>query len=218
MFDWYFSLYSAWLKRAKNLITEEDYDLAYFLRPTVGWEDFDVAGPVREGPREKALWFRNLTWEKTVLDVGCGRGEQIRWWAEHEAKHVTGIDWSQDAVDIATEFCQHLANVAILKADARSFHPERRFDVVMMLDFIEHLTEEDARAIYLLCAREWLVSGGWVGVACPPRNVCRYHLYHQTQGSMRRDLERAGFEVEYLKEHRDTGRGVVYVAKARLKC
>jgi 2-polyprenyl-3-methyl-5-hydroxy-6-metoxy-1,4-benzoquinol methylase len=199
------------------MMTSEDYNRAYYLRPTVGWPKFDIHGPVRKGPREKALWFRDLVWKKTVLDVGCGRGEQIRWWAEHEAKHVTGIDWSQDAVDIASGFCQHLTNVSIMKMDARSFHPAQRFDVVTMLDFIEHLIEDDAHTVYKLCAEKWLVPGGWVGIACPPENTCKYHFYHQSQGAMRRDLEQVGLTVEYLKEHRDTGRGIVYVAKAKLK-
>lgn len=198
-------------------MTSKDYNRAYYLRPTVGWPAFDVAAPVRKGPRKKALWFRDLIWEKTVLDVGCGRGEQARWWAEHEAKHVTGIDWSQDAVDIASRFCRHLTNVSIMKADARTFRPAQRFDVVTMLDFIEHLTQRDAGAVYRLCAEKWLVPGGWVGVACPPKNTCKYHFYHQSQASMRRDLEQAGFTVKYLKEHRDSGRGIVYVAKAKLK-
>jgi len=198
-------------------VTSKDYNRAYYLRPTAGWPAFDVDGPVRKGPREKALLFRDLVKGKTVLDVGCGRGEQTRWWAEHGAKHVMGIDWSQSAIDIASRFCRHLTNVSIVKVDARSFRAKQRFDVVAMLDFIEHLTKRNARAVYSLCAREWVISGGWLCVVCPPRNECRYHLYHQSQRTMRQDLERVGFTVEYLKEHRDLGRSSVYVARAKLK-
>ncbi len=85
--------------------------------------------------------------------------------------------------------------------------------MVTMFDFVEHLAPEDARAVYRQCASEWLAVGGWLCVICPPANQDPYHLYHQTQGTMRRDLQAAGLKVTYLKE-RTTERGYIYVARA----
>lgn len=196
------------------MITIEDYDREYFLR--VSHQDFDVSGPVRSGPRSKVSWFEHLIPHRTVLDVGCGRGEQVKVMAELGAALVVGIDWSYDGVDIAREFCRGIPNALIYRADARNYHPSITFDVVTMFDVIEHLTKEAAQVVYSLCANEWLSTGGLLCVMCPPKSEHKYHLYHQSRESMKQDMEQAGFDVKYLHVHRSGGRRV-FVALGRKK-
>jgi len=199
-------------------ISEKDYNEAYFLRRPTGEPSFNPNSPVRPLQARKARLFADMVNGKKVLDVGCGRGEQARWWAEHGAKEVVGIDWSQTAVDIASCYCSHLKNVTILKEDARRYEHECKhyYDVVMMMDFIEHLTRRDAIKVYKRCWEHWLTPDGWLGVVAPPRNTCRYHLYHQSEVSLRRDIEGAGFRIKHLKKHK-VGPSVFVVKAHRLR-
>lgn len=198
------------------MITMEDYDREYFLRRSFR-SNFDVNAPVRPEPESKVRWFSHLLPGKTVLDVGCGRGEQVRVMAGLGTELVVGIDWSYDGIDIARQFCRGLKNVRIYRRDARNFHPDIRFNVVTMFDFVEHLTEEAAQAVYRLCAKEWLVPEGRLCVICPPRNKHKYHLYHQSRESLRRDIEATGFDIEGLGAERSLRGGRIFVVEARLK-
>lgn len=199
-------------------VTVEDYNEAYYFRKPVGEPSFNANGPVRVLQARKAALFSSMIKGKRILDVGCGRGEQARWWAENGAKKVDGIDWSQDAVDIALSYCSHLKNVTIVKADARHYeHTHKHFyEVVLMLDFIEHLTKQDAVKVYKRCWKHWLTPDGWLGVVCPPKNVCKFHLYHQSVQTLRRDIESAGFRIKSLKKHK-VGPSIFVVKAHRLR-
>jgi len=194
--------------------TEMDYDTDYYLRPPTDEPLFDIDGPIRPRQAQKAALFSDMIRGKRILDVGCGRGEQSRWWAENGAREVVGIDWSQTAVNIASCYCSHLKNVTILKADARTYqHPRKHFyEVVLMIDFIEHLVRDDAIEVYKRCWEKWVTPDGWLGVVSPPRNTCVYHLYHQSRDSLRRDIEGAGFRIKYFKMHKISE--PVFVVKA----
>lgn len=200
--------------REPHVITVEDYNRDYFLRPSHA--SFDVHGPVRRGPASKVDWFKHLIPYRTVLDVGCGRGEQVRVMADLGASLVVGVDWSPDGVDIAKEFCAGVKTALILQHDATTFSPPIRFNVVTMFDFVEHLTEEDARWVYRLCADDWLSVGGWLCVICPPKSKHKYHLYHQSRGTLRQDIEEAGLNVVYLSAHKSNTRSSrVFVVMAQ---
>jgi len=196
------------------LIAVEDYDRKYFLRRS--HSGFDVTAPVRKGPASKVTWYEHLIPHRTVLDVGCGRGEQVRVMANLGAALVVGIDWSSDGVDIAREFCADVKTALVYRRDAREFHPSLRFNVVTMFDFIEHLIEEDARAVYKLCADEWLSTAGWLCALCPPKSKHKYHLYHQSRKTLRRDIEDAGLDLVYLRAHKGATRSSrVFVVMAQ---
>jgi len=186
------------------MITVKDYNRAYYLRKPADQPPFEITGRIRPFAAKKASLFADMIEGKRILDVGCGRGEQTRWWAEHGARKVDAIDWSQDAVNIASQYCSHLKNVKVVRADARTFlHTHKHFyHVVFMLDFIEHLTKRGAIKVYKRCWEHWLTPDGFLGVIAPPRNVCKYHLYHQSAQSLRQDIENAKFRIKYFGIHR----------------
>lgn len=112
--------------------------LESFLEGSIRIEDLDIL---------ERIDFRG----KRVLDLGCGRGEALKYAAEHGAADVHGVDFSKAAIEIARQFL-HQANVEVqlhcadalefLRAWAQRKDPQS-FDVVTMLDCIEHIPRSE---------------------------------------------------------------------------
>jgi 2-polyprenyl-6-hydroxyphenyl methylase/3-demethylubiquinone-9 3-methyltransferase len=93
-----------------------------------------------------------------ILDVACGGGLLANPLAL--AGHaVTGIDLSRDSLEVARRH-DPTGSVDYQVQDARALaFPEGRFDVVCMMDFLEHVKERDA---VLAEAARVLKPGGWL--------------------------------------------------------
>lgn len=92
-----------------------------------------------------------------ILDVACGGGFLANPLAE-AGHQVTGIDLSQDSLDVARRH-DPTASVTYLPMDARRLaFPDEHFDVVCMMDFLEHLQE---REMVIREASRALKPGGW---------------------------------------------------------
>ena len=69
---------------------------------------------------------------KTVLDIGFGRGEIIQYCASNGAKKVVGIDFSENACQIASEITKDLQNV----------------ELYVLEDVIEHIPDFEMETVY----------------------------------------------------------------------
>jgi len=159
----------------------EKYTAEYYLhrdgdgRPTGygvdGLEEF-LKGRVREADLDilERIDFRG----RRVLDIGCGRGEALRYAAGRGAAGACGVDFSDAAVAIARE---HLASAGLTaeihRADAlellRAWKEEGRagrFDVVLMLDCVEHIPRAELTAL-LLALRPQTADRGILAVNTP---------------------------------------------------
>jgi hypothetical protein len=157
------------------------YTKSYFLKedsagnPTIyganGVEEFKK-GEVRDADRDilRRLNFRG----KTVLDLGFGRGEVIKYAVDMGAAKVVGIDFSKDAYAIAREFLDNYGIQADLYCDdALSFlqtytarDDAKPFDIVLMLDFVEHVPRDELTEILKLM-RKILISQSVVVINTP---------------------------------------------------
>jgi SAM-dependent methyltransferase len=134
---------------------QEKYTRTYFLRrdengnPTpfgvIGLDAFEKGG-IRSGDEAilAPLDFKG----KTVLELGFGRGEAIKYALGNGAGRVVGVDFSEDAVAIARQFlAQYGLAAEIIRADALEFvkreKNSRCFDLVLMLDVIEHIPRSE---------------------------------------------------------------------------
>ncbi len=105
--------------------------------------------------KEMNSTFRDLK----VLDVGCGAGFAANELAERGAQ-VTGIDTSLESLQIARMY-DKTKSVDYQKADAyRLPFDESSFDLVVSLDFLEHV--EDPQKVIFNCAQVLKPGGSFI--------------------------------------------------------
>ncbi len=143
-----------------------------------------------------------------LLDVGCGPGVAARYFADLGYK-VVAVDVSQVAVGEAAALGVE-AHVVDLSRPAL---PEGPFDVVLVLEVLEHLAEP---LQLLLRLKEILAGGGKLVVSLPNEFNAAYrlailfgfepfggyddpHLHHFGYRSARRLLTEAGLKIEGMR-------------------
>ena len=86
---------------------------------------------------------------KSVLDLGFGRGEAMKYALDNGAKNVIGVDFSEDANEIAKKFLESYNLYADLYCmDVGLFLSNEmdvtdKFDIVIMFDFVEHVPRSE---------------------------------------------------------------------------
>lgn len=186
------------------------YTKGYFLKedsagnPTVcgaeGVQDFKKGG-IRAIDRDtlRRLHFRG----KNVLDLGFGRGEAIKFAIDNGASKVIGVDFSDDANEIARQFLDSYGIHAELYCDdalifLQSYVTRGRaepFDIVMMLDFVEHVPRSElgeilrlirsvlsARAVVAINTPRFQVDNDVISHGLDPRTIHSSDEFEGTAG------------------------------------
>lgn len=148
-----------------------------------------------------------------ILDVGCSAG-YLGEYLRAQGHHVTGIDITPEAIEKAAEFLNeaHCMKVEDYFAD----HPERKFDVVIFGDVLEHVTNAEevlrltARAlkprgrviasipnVSHLAVRAMLLEGRWeyanLGL------LDRDHVRFFTRETIQKLFDDAGYDVNEMR-------------------
>lgn len=104
-----------------------------------------------------------LDWkDKTVLDVGCGTGGLLREIAARGASRVTGIDYSEKAIEIARRESPP-GNAEFFAGDIFEADIEV-YDVVLSCGTIEH---SDKPAAFLEALESHCARDGSIVITCP---------------------------------------------------
>ncbi len=145
------------------------YTKKYYLSSCRGFEEF-----LKGGISERLLYAFSLADLKKgaqVLDIGSGRGELLIKCAQAGAI-AKGIDYSQAAVGIAKGNLSRVdkkvaRRVSIKRMNAKKIlYPAKFFDVVFMIDVVEHLYPKELRQVFLEVKRV-LKPGGKVIIHTP---------------------------------------------------
>jgi SAM-dependent methyltransferase len=182
---------------------ERMYRPHWFLRNRRKYEERDAAllRIVRPAPSAR------------VLEVGSARGDTAFFFAPR-VKEVVGIDAAPVAIAAARARLAALAlpNVRFEEADARDLSTVLGgpFDVVLLADFVEHVTD-DVLAPCLASARGVLAKGGALAIYTPNATHWAERLKAAVPGLQQEDhiavrsaqrvvalVEAAGFHVEDL--------------------
>lgn len=141
-----------------------------------------------------------------ILDVGCGEGAVLGLLREKGYRRLAGFDLSGENVALCRgsglEFVgRHDAN------EIESFTPGERFDVVLLVDLIEHLPKATALPLLIAASRR-LADGGRLVIQTPNmgsvfaafhRHNDLTHEWGVTERSLTDLLHAAGFEEDQIR-------------------
>jgi len=133
----------------------------------------------------------------TVLEIGCGHGNFLRA-AKNHGWRAAGVDIAPDAARYVEK--THGLPVAVGALESLGPLPGEPFDAVLMSHVLEHHRDPVA---FLTHVRRRMAAGGvlwivvpnfgrwgeWTGWSLP------YHLYHFTGSTLKRVLEKSGFQT-----------------------
>lgn len=88
--------------------------------------------------------------KKSVLDLGCGRGEATVILAQSGYQHIDAVDFSASSLKLTKQtlenFCtaEEIGRVSYIQANANSIpKPDGSYNAIIQLDIIEHLPQKD---------------------------------------------------------------------------
>lgn len=144
----------------------------------------------------------------SLLDVGCGTG----YFAEAARRvgyRVTGLDLSRPQLELARQRFGLSSLYPMALGEYARQAPVGSFDVVTAFQVLEHVADPVS---FLADARRLLAPRGYVAIGVPnwrawpifrdPLDAPPNHLTRWSPKSLTGALERGGFEVMKLREHR----------------
>ena len=147
---------------------------------------------------DKLISTLPLPADAQILEAGCGSGGNLAMLARHG--RVYGMETNAQALELAA--AKGAGQIAAGRLPAPIPFDDQKFDLIALLDVMEHLNE-DAAALSALRAR--LKPGGWLLITVPayPFLWSRHdELHHHKRRYVARDLRAvigaAGLHVHYL--------------------
>lgn len=167
----------------------ETYDRLW----TESWGDQQRYGPVHRRHREELVKLIKKLDVRTVLDVGCGSGDNLAALAQAIPDlSLSGVDVSPEALALAA---RRVPGANFRQLDAQSEKLDERFDLVMCNQVVEHLVDDMAAFRNLaLMAKRWVLVGTMRG-RMRRSELAIGHFRNYSDVELRAKAEYAGLEV-----------------------
>ncbi len=130
----------------------------------------------------------------SLLDWGCGTGGNFSMLAKFG--EVVGVDVSEQSLEVCRK--RGFAGVHHIK-DIDAFEPSRDFDVVTLLDVVEHVKDDGA---FLKKFHRFLKPDGYILITVPAyqfiwseHDEMLHHYRRYTRPQITARLEEAGYEI-----------------------
>jgi 2-polyprenyl-3-methyl-5-hydroxy-6-metoxy-1,4-benzoquinol methylase len=156
------------------------------------WGDLQQWGPVHRHTREDLARLVASLDVRTILDVGCGSGDNLAALAQSGQYELSGADVSPEALALAR---RHLPTARFHRLDVAKEALDERFDFVAAIQVIEHIADDVAALRHMA-----EMARGFVFVSTMQGRMRRSeigigHLRNYSPAELRRRLEAAGLEV-----------------------
>ncbi len=157
------------------------------------------------GMRDVAARFlshASLPARGTVLDVGCGSGQSMRW-----ALALLGPEWKAVGLDVAMDGVRaaRAAGLNVLHASALTIPlPTASVDLIITFDVLQHVPLDGGDVVALREMRRVLKPGGVLFVRTNSQSIPyapddpEFNFRKYTPAALRAALVSAGFEVRRL--------------------
>jgi 2-polyprenyl-3-methyl-5-hydroxy-6-metoxy-1,4-benzoquinol methylase len=177
--------------------------------------------------------FGNLPKGSQILDVGCGVGYLEDYLLKHGFENIDSVDLSPEQIEVAKQKLashglDYESKVRFASTSAFDFLEEARgYDLVAMLDFIEHFTKDQALQLLNL-SYEALKAGGQLLLRTinADNPLFGRHFYHDfthetpfTPDSIRQCLAASNFNLESVdyEEMGSAGGSVIRCLKGKAR-
>jgi SAM-dependent methyltransferase len=186
-----------------------DYDAFYETPSVLGrWFNrvFRKAVYLR---RDHALELAREFECKTVLDVGCGTGRNMFWWARHGLDRLHGVDISAEMIGQAKELAAQAGlsdRCTFEQSDFLSCSSDQTYEMVVACGVFDYVTDAEALLQRMAGLATKVVYGsfpGWTLVRTPLRKIryalrgCPTHFYRRAE--IDRLFEGMGFGPHRIK-------------------
>jgi SAM-dependent methyltransferase len=160
------------------------------------WGDMQHFGPVHRHQRRALISMVEKLGVSSVLDVGCGSGENLAALADAFPNlTLSGIDISPEALALAAK---RMPDAHLEVLDVQKDKLSSRFDLVMSLQVIEHL-DDDVPALRHMgeMAGRWVLVTTMRGHMRPSEHAIG-HVRNYTNEDLQRKSEAAGLHISDL--------------------
>lgn len=160
------------------------------------WGDMQRHGPVHRHATEDLLRTVASLGVRTILDVGCGSGDNLEALARDHRYVLTGVDVSEQALARAR---RRVPRATLGMLDAQREALPQTFDLVMSLQVVEHLLD-DVGAIRNMAK----MTGRFLLVATMQgrmrtSELAIGHIRNYSAVELRRKIEAAGAEIVWIR-------------------
>jgi SAM-dependent methyltransferase len=161
------------------------------------WGGIQQAGPVHRHTREDLVRVvSRLDGVRTILDVGCGSGDNLAGLAALSRYDLAGTDISNEALQLAR---QRVPTARLLELNVERAALSEQFDLVVSVQVIEHI-EDDVQAIrHIAAMSSRYVFTSTVAGRMRPSERAIGHVRNYTRDELTQKLERAGLEVVWCR-------------------
>lgn len=157
------------------------------------WGDMQRYGPVHRRQRQELLKLVKKLDVSTVLDLGCGSGDNLAALASSFPQlQLSGADVSPEALAMTAK---RIPGVRLHQFDVQQTFLEQSFDLVMSIQVIEHLAD-DVTALGNMgkMAKRWVVATSMRGRMRPSEHAIG-HFRNYSDDDLRTKAAAAGLEV-----------------------
>ncbi len=168
------------------------HQLSYDELWRTAWGDIQRFGPVHRHTLRNLVQTVSALDVRSVLDAGCGSGENLAALAAVGRYELTGVDISQEALNIAGRRVPS-ARLLVLNLEREAL-PEQ-FDFVATLQVVEHLLDDMAAFRNIARMARAYVFISTIQGRMRPSEVSIGHVRNYSPVELWRKLELVGLEV-----------------------
>ncbi|MFH1062548.1 MAG: class I SAM-dependent methyltransferase [Candidatus Omnitrophota bacterium] len=135
-------------------VDSQHYSKDYYYNDNDGHKEFEQGLDfAMHGKFKRFFDIVNPVKGQKILDIGCGRGE-IAYYSAQRGCEVYSVDYSSAAVEIAKKTLEKLSAekknlVKVECLDIIEAEIKEKFDIVALIDVLEHLTPRQAEKLFM---------------------------------------------------------------------
>lgn len=157
------------------------------------WGDMQRLGPVHRHIREDIVRRVSELDVHTILDVGCGSGENLAALAGVGRYELSGVDISHEGIELARKRVPSAHLLSVLNVEEQPL-PER-FDLVMSIQVVEHIVDDVAALRNMAAMARRYVFISTLAGRMRASEVMTGHVRNYSAVELKRKLEVVGLRV-----------------------